>query len=460
MKTKSPKKLLCLVDGEHYFPVTKSAVDKIEAKGYDVKALVFIGGTEKLRDANTDVVSNQFNKPVFFGEDHSKIPYDLIRDTIDKFDVEIVADLSDEPVVSYSIRFKIATEVLLKGCVYKGSDFEFKPVKEYDVLEKPSYKILGTGKRIGKTAVSAYTARLINKDDNYVPCVVAMGRGGPEIPEIVRGDKIDLTPEYLMEQSNKGFHAASDHWEDALMSRVLTVGCRRCAGGMAGRVYETNMIEGAKMTNDLDVNLVAIEGSGSAVPPIKTDKHIVLVGANQPLDTLTKYFGPYRIKLANLIIITMCDKQICSKEKLDKLMYEIHEINPDAEIIPTIFRPHPVDDISNKNILFATTAPESVQHLLKQYLEENFNCNVVAISSHLSNRPLLQKDIDDNIDKVDIMLTELKAAAVDVATKDALEKGLEVVYCDNIPIAINDEYDLDKSIMKIVNEAATSFNKK
>ena len=58
------------------------------------------------------------------------------------------------------------------------------------------------------------------------------------------------------------------------------------------------------------------------------------------------------------------------------------------------------------------------------------------------------------------MLTELKAAAVDVATKDALNKGLEVVYCDNIPIAINDEYDLDKSIMNIVYEAKESFNKK
>jgi cyclic 2,3-diphosphoglycerate synthetase len=54
-----------------------------------------------------------------------------------------------------------------------------------------------------------------------------MGRGGPEKPEIVRGDLIKLTPEYLMEQSDKGVHAASDHWEDALMSRILTIGCRR-----------------------------------------------------------------------------------------------------------------------------------------------------------------------------------------------------------------------------------------
>lgn len=452
------KKVLCLVDGEHYFPVTKSAVDKVESKGYDVKLLLFIGGTEKLRYNNIDEISDFFNKPVLFGENHKEIPYDLIAQSIVDQEVDYVFDLSDEPVVNYSKRFKIATTVLQQGVIYKGPDFEFKPLKEYDVLKNPSYKILGTGKRIGKTAVSAYTARLINTEDKYEPCIVAMGRGGPEVPEVVHGDEIKLTPQYLMEQSDKGLHAASDHWEDALMSRVLTVGCRRCAGGMAGQVFITNMVDGAKMTNDLNINLVAIEGSGSAIPPVKTNKNIVLVGANQPLETLTEYFGPFRVKLADLIIITMCDEEICSKEKLDTLMEEIHNMNPTAEIIPTIFRPHPVENIENKNILFATTAPESVKHLLKEYLEENFNCNVIAISSNLSNRPLLQEDIEKYIDEVDIMLTELKAAAVDVATKDALTKGLEVVYCDNIPIPINSDYDLDSAIMNIVHEAVEDFN--
>lgn len=451
-------KVLCLVDGEHYFPVTKSAVDKIESKGYDVKLLLFIGGTEKLRDSNIDVISEKFNKPVLFGENHKEIPYDLIEQSIIEYDVDYVFDLSDEPVVNYSKRFKIATVVLQQGVVYKGPDFEFKPLKEYDVLENPSYKILGTGKRIGKTAVSAYTARLINTEDKYDPCIVAMGRGGPEVPEVVHGDEIKLTPQYLMEQSDQGKHAASDHWEDALLSRVLTVGCRRCAGGMAGQVYITNMVDGAKLTNDLNTNMIAIEGSGSAIPPIKTNKNIVLVGANQPIETLTEYFGPFRIKLADLVIITMCDEQICSKEKLNDLMGYIHEINPDAEVIPTIFRPAPVESIENKNVLFATTAPESVQPLLKEYLEDNYNCNVVAISSNLSNRPLLQEDIDKNIDNVDIMLTEIKAAAIDVATKVALTKGLEVVYCDNIPIPINDSYNLENAIMKIVHEAVDDFN--
>mgnify|MGYP007013893285 CR=1 FL=1 len=57
------------------------------------------------------------------------------------------------------------------------------------------------------------------------------------------------------------------------------------------------------------------------------------------------------------------------------------------------------------------------------------------------------------------MLTELKAAAVDLATKDALSHGLEVVYCDNIPVAINENYpDLKKTVIKLVDSAIESFN--
>ena len=81
-------KVLCLVDGEHYFPVTKSAVDKIESKGYEVEQLLFIGGTEKLRNNNVDEISKMFDhKPVLFGENHKEIPYDLIEQSIKEYDV-------------------------------------------------------------------------------------------------------------------------------------------------------------------------------------------------------------------------------------------------------------------------------------------------------------------------------------------------------------------------------------
>ena len=156
----------------------------------------------------------------------------------------------------------------------------------------------------------------------------------------------------------------------------------------------------------------------------------------------------------------MCEEPMCSEEKIKQIEEFVSEVNPDATVISTVFRPKPLDDISGKKVLFATTAPEDVKDKLVDYLESNYNCEVIGTTAHLSNRPLLREDMAKYMDKADVMLTELKAAAVDVATKDAIEAGLKVVYCDNIPVAINESYpDLKESVLKIVDTAIDDFNK-
>jgi len=203
-----------------------------------------------------------------------------------------------------------------------------------------------------------------------------------------------------------------------------------------------------------------MEGSGAAIPPIKTNKHIVLVGANQPIINIENFFGPFRIDLADVVVITMCEEPMASNEKVERIENYIKEINPDATVISTVFRPKPLEDIKGKNVLFATTAPDSIQNVLIEHLEDFYECKVVGTTPHLSNRPLLQKDIDKYIDTANVMLTELKAAAVDVATRDALKAGLEVVYCDNIPIVTDGNNEkLKNAIIKVVDSAIESFER-
>lgn len=456
---KGINKMLCLVDGEHYLPVTKEAIDTLnKLEHIDIVAAVFIGGTEKLRDDSEESYSEKLGVPVQFAKDKD-IPYDLIVEMIREFDVDTVMDLSDEPILDYPKRFRIACKVLNEGVIYEGPDFRFEPTSQYEIMEKPSITILGTGKRIGKTAVSGFVSRLIDKN-GYEPCVIAMGRGGPEEPEIVHGEELEITAEYLLEQSEKGVHAASDHWEDALMSRILTIGCRRCGGGMAGEVFLTNMKQGAKLANKVDSKFAIFEGSGAAIPPIKTDKKITLIGANQPIENLTTYFGPYRVGLGDLVILTMCEEPMADADKIKKIEEFVAEVNPDATVISTVFRPKPLGNLAGKKVLFATTAPESVKDKLVDYLEENYDCEVIGTTAHLSNRPLLRQDMKKYIDKADVMLTELKAAAVDVASKDAISHGLEVVYCDNVPVEIDDTYpDLGESVIKLVDSAIEDFNR-
>lgn len=456
---KGVNKMLCLVDGEHYLPVTKEAIDTLnKLEHIDIAACVFIGGTEKLRDDSEDSYSEKLGVPVQFAKDKD-IPYDLIVEMIRQYDIDSVMDLSDEPILDYPKRFKIACKILNEGITYEGPDFKFEPTTQYEIMEKPSITILGTGKRIGKTAVSGFVSRLIDKN-GYEPCVIAMGRGGPEEPEIVHGEKLEINAEFLLEQSEKGVHAASDHWEDALMSRILTIGCRRCGGGMAGEVFLTNMKQGAKLANEVDSKFAIFEGSGAAIPPIKTDKKIALIGANQPIENLTTYFGPYRVGLGNLVILTMCEEPMADRDKIKAIEDFVAEVNPDATVISTVFRPKPLGDLTGKKVLFATTAPEDVKDTLVAYLEDNYRCEVIGTTAHLSNRPLLRQDMEKYMDKADVMLTELKAAAVDVATKDAIAAGLEVVYCDNIPVAIDESYpDLSKAVIELVDSAIESFNR-
>jgi cyclic 2,3-diphosphoglycerate synthetase len=229
---------------------------------------------------------------------------------------------------------------------------------------------------------------------------------------------------------------------------------------MVGDVFITNMKKGAELANEVDSDFIIMEGSGAAIPPIKTNKHIVLVGANQPIINIENFFGPFRIDLADLVVITMCEEPMASNEKVERIENYIKEINPDATVISTVFRPKPLEDIKGKNVLFATTAPDSIQNVLIEHLEDFYECKVVGTTPHLSNRPLLQKDIDKYIDTANVMLTELKAAAVDVATRDALKAGLEVVYCDNIPIVTDGNNEkLKNAIIKVVDSAIESFER-
>lgn len=75
---------------------------------------------------------------------------------------------------------------------------------------------------------------------------------------------------------------------------------------------------------------------------------------------------------------------------------------------------------------------------LSRYLEEEAGVTVVGASSHLSNRPKLRADIEAAPD-FDVMVTELKAASVDVATEAAKRVGKRVVYCDNDPVVIGED---------------------
>ena len=106
---------------------------------------------------------------------------DSLEGAIAELEPELVVDLSDEPVLGPRERMRLASRVLALGLPYAGPDFRFEP-PALAPFPLPSLSIVGTGKRVGKTAVTGHVARLLALDRDVV--VVAMGRGGPPEPEV------------------------------------------------------------------------------------------------------------------------------------------------------------------------------------------------------------------------------------------------------------------------------------
>jgi cyclic 2,3-diphosphoglycerate synthetase len=352
---------VALIDGEHYPPVVR---DALGALPYEWEGAILVGGTEKLREGDAD-----YGVPLLDGFGSA----------------EVVVDLSDEPVLGPVERFGWASRALAAGLSYVGADFRFDP-PELEPFELPSISVIGTGKRVGKTAVTAHLARLFARDRRVV--VVAMGRGGPPEPELV---ETPPTVEELVARSEAGRHAASDHLEIAALAGVPTIGCRRAGGGLAGAVAVSNVAEGARLAAELQPELVLFDGSGAAVPPVATDRRVLVTGRAER----DPYLDTYRRLISDVVV-----------ER-------------------PVLRLRPAAPLEGRVAVFTAGATD-VAHL---------DAKIVHVSTNLSNRARLRDDLVD----ADTYLVEVKAAGIDVVATHALARGIRVVLAGNDVEGVDDD---------------------
>ena len=432
---------LFLIDGEHYPPVVLDAMRSVrDSLGTEGVAAAFLGGTEKLKEG-TD-----YGVPLVTGKD----PASAVERALSEHTVDVVVDLSDEPVVGYRERMRIASLVLSAGARYLGSDFELRPPEFHNISTKPALAVIGTGKRVGKTAASGYLARLLARE-GFDPGVVSMGRGGPPRPEVIEGHKLEVGSEYLLEALERGSHAASDYYETAALSRVTTVGCRRCGGGLAGEPFVSNVVEGAEIANSLETRVTIFDGSGAAVPPVEVERRVLVAGAHQDPEYITGFLGAYRLLISDLLLLTMSEEPMAGGERVREIVAGVREVRADLAVIPVVFRPRPVGEVKGLRVAYVSTAPPAVLDKLARHLEENYGCEVVATSGNLSDRGHLAADLDAMAD-ADAYLTEIKAAAVDVVTRRGAREGKPVFYCDNDPVAEG----LDGELLRVAREAVAA----
>jgi cyclic 2,3-diphosphoglycerate synthase len=410
---------LAVIDGEHYAPVVRAALEELP---YDFVAAHVVGGTEKLRG----------------GEEYGVVLADDFDAALAEHRPDLVVDLSDEPVLGPKERFRLASRVLAAGLPYVGADFRFDP-PELEPFPLPSIGIVGTGKRVGKTAITAHAARLYARERKVV--VVAMGRGGPPEPEIAR---VAPDVDALLELSRSGRHAASDYLETAVLAGVETVGCRRCGGGLAGSVSISNVHQGAQLALGLEPDLVLFDGSGAAIPPVATRRRILVVNAQQDPEVVTGYLNGFRHLVSDLVILTMAE----ADSGWEQLRDRAGELAP--QVIGVTLRPKPVSNVSGRTVAFFSTAPAGAHQDFAEHLRDQHGAEVVHVSGALANRSALREELEDL--EADVYLVELKAAAIDVVAEIARERGTEVVLAGSDVLPAGGA-DLDAELQRLAREA-------
>jgi cyclic 2,3-diphosphoglycerate synthetase len=382
-----------VIDGEHYPSVVRDAIAGLP---YEVVGAWLAGGTEKLR-----------------GDADYGVP--LLRELADGFaQAEVLVDLSDEPVLSPPDRFLLASRALAAGVRYEGADFQFDPPR-YAPFPLPSLAVIGTGKRVGKTAVTGHVARLLARDRDVV--VVAMGRGGPAQPVVA---EVPPTLETLLELSRTGEHAASDYLETAALAGVVTIGCRRAGGGLAGAVTASNVLEGAALAAEREPDVVVFDGSGAAIPPVETDARILVSGMGHDP---TAYLNAYRVLVSDLVVLVGGG----DPEPIRRLK--------DIPVVQAELRLRPAEPLAGRRVAVFTTGAAPTEHL---------DGEIIAVSRNLADRDKLREDAART--DPDVFLVEIKAAAIDVVAEVAAERGVEVVFADNDVVAPG----LDDAILSLL----------
>ena len=111
---------LALVDGEHSPDVVIAALAELR---YDIVGVVMLGGREKLRDGLPD-----YGVPL----------WEKLKDALADVDVDVVVDISDEPVAGPRRRFRLASRTLASGIPYVGAVFRLIPERIRSLLHKIS----------------------------------------------------------------------------------------------------------------------------------------------------------------------------------------------------------------------------------------------------------------------------------------------------------------------------------
>ncbi|MEA1997578.1 MAG: hypothetical protein U9N45_08050, partial [Gemmatimonadota bacterium] len=387
---KTAKRAVVLVDGVHKADNSINGIRRLaELHGFTPVRLVWIGGTEKMKDK--DSFQGEFEKVfdaevIFEGnvDTGDADPVGGLHRALEARDIEMVVQLSGSPQVNRRLMNRFASVAVGYGASYVAGGTVFAEYATDIKAVKPSVGLYATDKRVGKTAFGVYVAALMSglrkTPTPWSSISVTHSRGGPPEPPVLaifnepRDGKSpsDMTleelysrrfrPEFLERLLSFGLHGASDVYEDALIlseylnafeasqgggaeevPRMHIVGCRRAGAGYFHEFAVSNVELGIQAANSSKGDFILHEGSGGEHPPVKVDGTIMLIPADTDLELLEDFPG---LDTTDLVILAHCQPETAGLERIESIERILGERCREVPVMRTFFEPEVIGDPS------------------------------------------------------------------------------------------------------------------
>ena len=332
------------------------------------------------------------------------------RSSTDSAAPRSVVDLSDEPVLGPRRAASLGLARARARDCPTSAPTSASTRRRYEAFPLPSLAVIGTGKRVGKTAVTAHLARLLARDRDVV--VVAMGRGGPREPELI---------EYAARRSTSSSRSRAPGGtrrpttsRSAALAGVPTIGCRRAGGGLRGRPFVSNVVEGARLAAGRGARRSS--SSTGAAPRSRRSRstaRVLVVGPGHDVDA---DLNAYRRLVSDLVVV-------------GRLRASMARVPVDAAA--------PARSAAARRAASRSSPPGPATR--------RTSTPTSSTSRGTSrDRDALRAELA-RLD-ADTYLVELKAAAIDVVAEHALAHGRRVVLAANDVVAAG----LDEPLLALV----------
>ena len=159
-----------------------------------------------------------------------------------------------------------------------------------------------------------------------------------------------------------------------------------------------------------------------------------------------------RLAQADAVVIAGAEEPLVGPQPIAALVAAVREVRPGMPLSLVTMRPRPLESVEGARVFFATTAPPALLPTLVAHLEGTHGCHVVAASAELSDRARLRADLDAARGSYDVLVTELKAASVDVVATEGERLSLPTVFADNVPQTVAG--DVLEDVVRAVADSA------